>query len=401
LIVVPALRSDWKGRTRYSVVIPASQYVQLYKIDYYEHNDLTGPPTGYQRRPAPQRVERARGYISAKGERFHDWPALTVSARYPIDENPISDLDGRAGMTVIALRPDEPLYVVDGQTRTLALAQLILEMKNQEVGRYPVHLDLFGNLSQEDEMDIFYDVNSNAQSVMTDLVHSIRNRAALLDADRGIALSARQTVDLVVERAVHLLDQEEGGPWQDYITWADERGGGLRHLDESGHYIIRTTPFYATMRALVKQAYGTGVVDPSLPWEGQAELFFEWITDAWHALQRSLPEIFTDQLRYITQRAWGVRVVHWALPKLQRQSDIISARTGWGRRSAFEYIMRHTRTFGQPEPWVSKGYLETQIATNRTIMLQAEINRDIESVPMPPVSPSGMVADYDGPLDGR
>ncbi|MYJ74504.1 MAG: DGQHR domain-containing protein, partial [Gammaproteobacteria bacterium] len=198
-----------------SVMAPAA-LIEHHRIDQF---DGSANPGGYQRKPVTARMRKAAEYYRGALGRE---PGLMPNAllanirqddlrRVAIDfrdedeadyESAKSSRGDWVGIGRVHLPADVPLWIYDGQHRIGGL-----ELATGEIGALPVPLSITLGLSRQAEMREFYEVNTNAKSVKTDLAWELLRQMAVEDRQLAALLEESERdwivrgVDVVHELA--------------------------------------------------------------------------------------------------------------------------------------------------------------------------------------------------------
>ncbi len=210
-----------------------------------------------------------------------------------------------------------PLWIYDGQHREGGIEQL--RERQVLAGDFPVPLSLTLGLDTTSEMKEFYEVNTNAVSVKTDLAWQLLTKMAEDDPDLQELLAANDkdwiTRGHSVVRALEKLDGPWSGPFQE-ANQRKRKGDG------------RTMPMPQFIRSLKP------VLDMPLLKRADAETIASIINAYWIGISRVLPEPFEqDPSDFVIQKGQGTVALHRVLPQV---IEVIRAR---GRR------------LGEPEPY--------------------------------------------------
>jgi len=265
--------------------ISAEQLHTRYSVPYRD----TLTKTGYQRLPQPARVNRLATDLSRV---FADLPtAILVNLREFGSKSRIVE---REGVTYLVIDPGDPLYVVDGQHRVLAVDKLLLE-DPERWRELEIPLVAMLGASERVEMDEFHIVNSTAKSVPTDLALDLLKQRA--ESDAGLMDRLDETGKSWMVKAQGLVESlNDIGVWRDRIQLAAQPKAGTT---------IRSSGMANSLKPLLDMAYfGTTITQ-----ENQLK-----VLDAfWKGIQRVLPDVFEEPGNYSIQKSLGVQVMHQVL----------------------------------------------------------------------------------------
>ena len=137
---------------------------------------------GYQREPAMTRVRNLAGEIREEGV---DLPTAILVNRRDME---IGHIISRGELKFLSLskeqNPNQSFYIVDGQHRIRAL-EILFEEDSEKWTEYQIPFVCMIGANEQQELEMFYVVNSNAKSVKTDLAFELLRKQA--DQDAGFA----------------------------------------------------------------------------------------------------------------------------------------------------------------------------------------------------------------------
>jgi DGQHR domain-containing protein len=189
--------------------------------------------TGYQRAAVRARVRVAATYYEKGGRmpnplliniREEDFERVRVEITEG-DPKEYARATREAGNWIgsgyIEFEPDVRLWIYDGQHREGGIEHLL--ERQTLAGDFPVPVSLTLGLDTASELKEFYEVNTNAVSVKTDLAWQLLTKMAEEDPDLQDLLAANDkdwiTRGHAVLRALEKLD----GPWSGRLQEANER----------------------------------------------------------------------------------------------------------------------------------------------------------------------------------
>lgn len=309
---------------------------------------------GYQRAPITARVRKAAQYYSDKGGRMPN-PLLINVRKADLDngqavvvvdegrasyENALSEGSNWIGTGRIEFADDMQLWIYDGQHRAGGLQQLLQEL--DEFAYFPVPISVTIGLDQGQEMREFYEVNTNAASVKTDLAWQLLTKMAEEDPELREMLAAEDR-DWIT-RAYAVVDELEklDGPWQGRFQEPNKRkvrGDGVT---------IPKPQFARSLKPVLDM--------PTLKRASASDIAVV-INAYWSGIKRVMPEPFEQASSYVIQKGNGAVALHRVLPQV------------------IEVVRSRGERLGQPD-----GY--------------AEVMRDLPTL-------EGEVVDNDGLLSNR
>ena len=291
--------------------MPPDAVIRHREIDEF---DSFSNPDGYQRSPVPARMRKAGEYYRGSKERppgLMPNPLLANIREDDLSRGTLSFRDGdgagyeRAkrdggdwfGVASLEIPEDVPIWVYDGQHRIGGI-----ELVANHLGGFPIPLSITLGMPRDAEMREFYEVNTNAKSVKTDLAWELLSHmaaenpqvAALLE-DTGQDWKVRG-----VEVVRELLDVSE--VWSDSIQLPNTRKKPNDRLTVTQAQFVKSLKPVLDMPVLAKaDAFMVaGIVNAY--WDGVAEV---------------LPSLFGPNANpkdYVIQKGAGVTALHRVLP---------------------------------------------------------------------------------------
>lgn len=274
-------------RKRLTVVgaITAQAIVDRYKIPYRDH----AKKTGYQREPSMSRINQL---VREMTENRVDLPtAILVNVR-DID---LSEKLRSSGEALELVLGSEPIYVVDGQHRVLALERLV----NADPARWGSFLVPFVCMlgaDQREEMEQFYIVNSTAKSVRTDLALDLLKQRAESDPNTMSALIERNQEWKVKAQTI----TEAFARPPNYLWLGKIRFPG----NDAGATTLPSSGFVASLRKLLSTPYFGSITN-----ENQVKVLNAY----WQGVNKCLPDAFAEPSKFALQKTIGATVMHAVL----------------------------------------------------------------------------------------
>jgi DGQHR domain-containing protein len=272
-------------RKRRTVVgaIAAQAIVDRYIIPYRNH----AQKTGYQREASTTRINQL---VREMTEKRVDLPtAILVNIR-DIDASEKLRSSGDALELVLA---SEPIYIVDGQHRVLALDRLVTA-DSERWGSFLIPFVCMLGADARDEMEQFYIVNSTAKSVRTDLALDLLKQRAESDTSTMSALVERNQEWKV--KAQTITDELAKTPmWLAKIRFPG---------DPSGATTLASSGFVSSLRKLLSTPYFGSITT-----DNQVKLLNAY----WQGVNKCLPEAFLEPSKFALQKTIGTTVMHAVL----------------------------------------------------------------------------------------
>ncbi len=294
-LLLTAMRADDLGRHK--------------KVDIYD----PVARTGYQRVAQTSRVNSAARYYGEKGGRMPN-PLLVNIREEDFSKLTIVITDDEAGFTharenggdwighgYIEIPDDLPIWLYDGQHRADGLGVVLAEYGDFE--GFPVPLSINLGLSTLDEMTEFYEVNTNAKSVRTDLAWSLLKERA--NQDPEVAERLEMEGQDWITRGLTVIDElvKLDGHWAGRIQAPNQKG------KRSDGLTIPQATFVRSMRP---------VLDMPLMAKAEPAKVAQLIEAYWAGIAKVLPEPFdpvNNPKDYAIQKGQGVIALHRVLPQ--------------------------------------------------------------------------------------
>lgn len=269
--------------------IPVRALIGRFRVPYYDPRTKDG----YQRSPQKARINQ----FAAKLKNGNvDLPnSILFNIRNPNAESFVRD--GRLHLPPIVdrNRTENLLHVVDGQHRVLALHKAVFEGWTAGLDFEVPFLCMLGADEQE-EMKQFYEINSNAKSVRTDLALAIIKRWADNDPSIVEDLEGKGQAWKVAAQSLVEKMAEESVVWKGRIR--------LPLMDKGA----TTMPSASMVKSLQP------VLDAPFFKRLDPDQIMRVLDAYWGAIEEIIPEAFSEADAYTIQKGVGVRVLHNILP---------------------------------------------------------------------------------------
>lgn len=299
-----------RGDRIFQTAAAAGDVINRAKVDVFD------PQTkrGYQRSAVGSRMRDASRYYEEGGRmpnpllcniREQDIEQVRVLV-HSSDENnyrvAVANKGYWIGPATLVLPPDIKLWLYDGQHRNGGLAEML--KRRPDLSQFPVPLSVTLGLAVSQEMTEFFEVNTNAKSVKTDLAWELLRRMA--EANPALALQLDMTgKDWITKglEIVTLLESMEG-PWKDRIQAPNER------KLKSDSLTMGQAQFVQSLRP---------ILDMPLFQRAEARTISQVLNAYWEGISIVLPEPFattTSPKDWVIQKGPGVYVMHRVLPRV-------------------------------------------------------------------------------------
>ncbi len=278
--------------------------------------DVYDPTTkqGYQRTAQTARVNSAAKYYGDKGGRMpnpllvnireEDFSKLTIVINGDgagFEEARNNDGDW-IGMGYIEVPDDMPVWVYDGQHRADGIGVVLTDYQGFEGFAVPLSVNL--GLSKVEEMTEFYEVNTNAKSVRTDLAWSLLKSMA--DQDPDLAERLELEGHDWITRGLAVVEELEApaGVWKGRIQAPNQKG------KKSDQLTIPQAGFVRSLRPLL---------DMPLMAKADPAKIAQLLSAYWEGIAKVLPEPFdpvNNPKDYAIQKGQGTIALHRVLPQV-------------------------------------------------------------------------------------
>lgn len=280
------------------------------RVDVYDPTTKTG----YQRTAQTARVNSAAKYYGDKGGRMpnpllvnireEDFSKLTIVISRNEDgfeEARVNDGDW-IGVGYIEIPDDMPVWVYDGQHRADGIGVVLTDYSGFEDFAVPLSINL--GLTAVEEMTEFYEVNTNAKSVRTDLAWSLLKSRA--DQDPELAERLELEGHDWITRGLTVVEELEalGGVWEGRIQAPNQKG------KRSDRLTIPQAGFVRSLRPLL---------DMPLMAKAEPAKIAQLLSAYWEGIAEVLPEPFdpaNNPKDYAIQKGQGTIALHRVLPQI-------------------------------------------------------------------------------------
>lgn len=313
---VPAVRMIQDGVTVYVAAVPAHVIAEIGVVNEYDPDkDATDESQGYQRAPSRQHASKIKTYLLDPTQKRLLPSATLLSSRTRLSFTPV----GNSEMGELELV--RPIYVVDGQHRSLGL-QLAAE-EDDTVGEFTVPAVILEAVDRNEEIRQFYTINKTAKGVRSDLAD------ALLKSLGALNDPARQWLETAIDVAEH-LNGIRGGPWN----------GLIRRPNGSGGVVSQKSMTESLKQITSSVLRGVDAVTVAAA-----------VNNFWEALRTHMPDAFAEPKSFVLQKSNGVFVWNEVASEYFRRR-MISDRDLSTARAATE--LSHLEDHITSEFWASR-----------------------------------------------
>jgi DGQHR domain-containing protein len=343
-LTLQALEVKQNGTRLLLTKMKAGDLPKYTEIEVYDpQKDFNDPAQGYQRQPEMARVKKFANWLKnekeAGGVRMPT--AILLSARG-------TDIALSPNGT-ITLKGHNKLPLVDGQHRMRGFDYAITDKALIEFADYEVPVVIMMEIDKVGEMRQFNTVNGTVKSVRTDLVNMILTQLA--DQEGNEAVREAEHWKVVVSKAVQLLNNEKGGPWEDQIVMPNSGSYAKDEIEETPelahHRVVRATSFMTSLKPI--EAYLTDHhATPNESLDDRAERLAKVISEYWKAIRAKMPECFENANDYVLQKTPGVFALHILCKQLLR--DMHTGRRPWTEQH-FAEMLTDSAELADPGYW--------------------------------------------------
>ena len=268
----------------------------------------SGTEEGYQREPTMARVQKLASEIRAGNV---DLPTAVLMNRRDMK---IGQVISRGELKFLSLSKKreqaQSFYIVDGQHRIRAF-EILLEEESERWAEYQIPFVCLIGADEQQELEMFYVVNSNAKSVKTDLAFELLRKQADQDTDFAENIEGtRKGHQVNAQRLVNEL-LKISPLWRGRVQLPNEPKNGT---------IIRNGTMVSSLLDALKQMNFN-----SYSLEQKARILDAY----WQGIRIVYPEAFEDDnfRSYNLQKTVGVNVFHMLFPHVlqlaHQQSGIL------------------------------------------------------------------------------
>lgn len=279
--------------------------------------------TGYQRTLVTARIKQTADYYERGGRmpnplliniREDDFSRVRVvvdgdgsaQAGY---ERAVQEGGNWVGSGYIEFSADLPLWIYDGQHRRAGLERLL--ERDAGFDDFPAPVSLTLGLDTQAEMTEFYEVNTNAKNVSTNLAFTLLSKMAEEDPELREALVGADKDWITRGQAVMKELEGLAGPWKGRFQKANTR-------KRKGDGVIM--PMQQFVRSLKP------VLDMPLLKRADPLTIANMINAYWLGIAQVLPEPFEDDPEdFVIQKGQGTVALHKVLPQVV---EVIRSRGG-------------------------------------------------------------------------
>lgn len=303
-------RKDGKPDTLYLTAMTAEMLRDRAKVHDYHAGES---PDGYQRKPTESRYREIARYVLDNEGLLPTSLLVNVRGNDASEDGVTFEPDGvgeGAATGTLKIPDGVTLWIVDGQHRLYGLVEASNRIRHADPEAtlgYDIPVVFTLGSSRDEEMDLFYVVNSKARSVPTDLAADlIRQRVigegkGFVHRGKGTQKEFRKAVGVTVAR--HL--NSSPGPWQAKIRLPNETAN--RKLKP-----LQLNAIASSLEPALRDTYLKTIYEP--------ETDREWPTlcglvhTYWAALSELMPEAFNDIAGYSVQRTTGTYAFNHIFP---------------------------------------------------------------------------------------
>jgi DGQHR domain-containing protein len=283
--------------------------VQQSRIDVHD----PGTGRGYQRTLVTSRIGQTAAYYEKGGRmpnplliniREEDFDRVRVVVTGGEDAQDGYERAVKEGMNwigdgFIEFSADLALWIYDGQHRKAGIERLL--ERGAAIEGFPIPVSLTLGLDNQAETKEFYEVNTNAKAVRTDLAFALLNKMAEEDPQLRDFLAGADRDWITRGQEVMQALKELNGPWKGRFQPANTR-------KRKGDGVVMPMPQF--VRSLKP------VLDMPLLKRADAQTIANIINAYWLGIAKVLPEAFGDPEKFVIQKGPGAVALHSVLPQV-------------------------------------------------------------------------------------
>lgn len=286
-VEVAAIRFKQDGITLFTTTLTARDINHLGEIHKWNPAlDDTDGDQGYQREVVGAHAKRIARFLLETDHRRVMPTAILLSARERLEFQPLQDngTDSELGI----LKIDTTLYKVDGQHRAEGFR--IAAETDPDLLAFRLPVVILQDIPKLEEVRQFFNVNSTAKRVRTDLADRLMKALGELDEPTsGWRKTALEVVDI--------LQKTPGGPWQGRIKMPN---------DLTGTGIASQRTWTQSLKPIFD-----GIMR-----EGSSHDVAGALNSFWTALRNLMPNAFLEPKDYVIQKSVGVFALHRVAAKV-------------------------------------------------------------------------------------
>jgi DGQHR domain-containing protein len=318
-------------------------------LPQHKRIDIFDPKTeqGYQRDPAKDRINKAADYYDEGGRMPN--PLLANIREDDFERIELTILEGDAaaydeaidnqgtweGLAAVEIPTDLELWVYDGQHRGGGIEEVLDRNRDGSFDDFPVPLAITLGLATQEEMKEFFEVNSHAKSVRTDLAWELLRQMAENNPKLAEELELTGQDWKLRGQAVVKELRNLNGPWKDSIQAPNEHRAG-----KSDRLTIPQVQFITALKP---------VLDMPLLAKTEPDKIAQIVNAYWQGIARVLPEPFdrsNNPKDWTIQKGVGVTPLFRALPRV---IEVVRARgQRLGDPNAYADVMKDLPNMSGP-----------------------------------------------------
>jgi len=292
----------------YVTALPLKDLLGRFQSDMYE----AANPRGYQRPVSPSRLRQLSAYMRSEEGMLPTSILLCIREPHRAQFEPVSGANGNGESGVLAIGPEVPLWVVDGQHRLFGLERALKKDKAKWLGDYALPVVIVEGIDAYEEMRYFHVINTRHKGVPTDVVD--RHLLTMRESE-GPALIEREG-ERNYQRAratklTDLLNSDPESPWRGMIRMPGER---LRP-----DHTMRQHSMVSSLDPVVNDSFVKRLSD-----EEAGKLLLNY----WQAARERWLSAFEEPQEYVIQKPLGAGALHQIFPdvlELCRAGDDFSS----------------------------------------------------------------------------
>ncbi|MFI1912271.1 DGQHR domain-containing protein [Nocardia sp. NPDC020380] len=204
------------------------------------------------------------------------------------------------GTGVVEFGREVVLWIYDGQHRMEGVRRL-LKSDYSTFAYFPIPVSITINLADRDERFEFYQINTNAKSVRTDIALRLLQDMAKEDPVTQMKLLEKGKDWVVRGQEIAEILGVTDGPWEGRFTAVNQR------RSKNDPAVIQAAQFARSLKP---------VLEMGMFKDTDVDTLATVLNAYWTAVSRVLPAAFNSPQGYVLQRGTGVAVMHHVLPQV-------------------------------------------------------------------------------------
>lgn len=201
---------------------------------------------------------------------------------------------------------NKKLKIIDGQHRAKGFESVIKDLLKENIFQVPFVL-VFPK-DRVEEITWFYEINSKAKKVVTDLALQLLNE---MNKGQGINLSKGEHWKVVASNVAKSLNSNPKSVWHNCLSVGDNK---------KGDKIASSSQFAQSLKPLLDIPFVKNLWIDEKDLEVAGQRVAKLVNNYWNALKVTLPKVFPSNLKakhnYVIQKTGGIYAWHIVSPTI-------------------------------------------------------------------------------------